>query len=162
MMRTLLILSLFLTVRAAGQGRFTNTDFSRLSWLEGSWKGIAQNAAFYEAWRRVNDSTFLNLGIEIANADTTISESTTLRLRGGSIFLGDKGMVWTASRLVANELVLRNDTARSSNTIIWMHGPADHWITVIEHPKTAVFYDMTRDAALDRKVDAWIRQRSGR
>jgi hypothetical protein len=162
-MRLLLLLLLLPMAHfASAQQEFTAFQFGRLSWLEGSWKGNTQKAPFYEAWRRVDDSTFLNLSIEIRNGDTSITESSTLRLRGGAIQLGEKPTLWTASRLVANELVLRNDTLRFSNTIIWMHSPEDHWITILEHPKATVLYDMTRDAALDRKVTAWIRQRSGR
>jgi hypothetical protein len=137
-------------------------SLGQAGWLQGSWKGMTKTGPFYEAWRVINDSTLLNLAIEIKGGDTLIKESATLSLRQGSIWLGGEPARWKASRVVAGEIVLRNDTLRFSNTIIWMHTPEDHWITILEHPHSTVFYDMSRDAALDRKVEAWIRERARR
>ena len=144
------------------QKTFPSEEFKSLKWLAGSWKGIAVNVGnvpFYEAWRWVNDSTLANLAIEIKNGDTAISESNALHLRNGFIRLGKKPSDWVASRLFPNELVLRNDSLPYSNTIIWLHTKDDHWFTILEHPKSSVYYDMTRDLPLDRKVDAWLGER---
>ncbi|RYZ00733.1 MAG: hypothetical protein EOO11_00480 [Chitinophagaceae bacterium] len=161
-MRPLLLCCLLLVLTPAmAQERADAAAFRQMSWLEGTWKGLANKKPFYEAWRFANDSTIVNLSIEITGTDTLVKESGALRLRGGHIYLGEAPTQWTASRLRAGELVLRNDSLRFSNTIIWLHSPEDHWLTILEHPRSTVFYDMTRDAALDRKVTDWIATRRG-
>lgn len=83
-------------------------------------------------------------------------------LRNAVLTLRGEGISWAASRLVGSELVLRNDTARYSNTIIWLHSAEDHWWTILEHPRSSVSYDMIRDEALTRKLEAWLRTREPR
>ena len=135
---------------------FSAQDMQKLQWLEGSWKGVAGDKPFYEAWRVVNDSVLVNFAITINGKDTLVKESGVLRLRQGHILSGQAPTLWRATRLMPNELVLRNDTLRFSNTIIWLHTKDDHWFTILEHPKSTVYYDMTRDPVLDKKVDAWL------
>ena len=148
-------LILFASLKASGQS-FSTTDIQKLKWLEGSWKGMANDKPFYEAWRFFNDSVLVNFAIEIQNGDTIIKESSALILSGGQVSLGQPPTQWKASRITQNEIVLKNDTLKFSNVIIWLHTKEDHWFTVLEHPRSTVYYDMVRDAALNRKVDAWL------
>ncbi|GAA4329098.1 hypothetical protein [Flaviaesturariibacter amylovorans] len=157
-----LLLCLLHSLCAGAQERVDAASLQQMSWLVGSWKGTANKKPFYEAWRFANDSTMVNFSIEVTGTDTLVKESGALRVRGGLLYLGAAPTQWTATRLRAGELVLRNDSLRFSNTIIWLHSPEDHWLTILEHPKSTVFYDMTRDATLDRKVTDWIAQRRGR
>ena len=144
------------SIAGVGQKNFNPVDFQKSKWLQGSWKGMSAKEPFYEAWRLVNDSTLANLAIEIKCNDTLIKESGALMLRNRKITLGQQPVMWETSRFNANELVLKNDTLRFSNVITWLHTKDDHWFTILEHPKSTVYYDMTRDASLDRKVDAWL------
>ena len=153
---------LLLSVTAKSQQKFATSDFKQMKWLEGSWKGYAGSTLFYEGWRVVNDSVMVNFAIEIKNSDTIIRESSALLLRNGRITLGQIPSQWTASRITPNELVLKNDTLSYSNVIIWLHTKDDHWFTILENPKSTIYYDMTRDVALDKKLDDWIRQRRKR
>lgn len=157
-MRTaLLLFALVSVLTSSGQRNFTSAEFASLKWLEGSWKGTTGKEPFYEAWRLVNDSVLVNFAIEIKGTDTLVSESNGLLLRGGRLVLGKGPVQWTATRLLSNEIVLKNDSAAYSNTILWLHTRDDHWFTILEHPKSTAYYDMTRDAALDKKVEEWIK-----
>jgi hypothetical protein len=141
---------------AGAQKAFTLAEFRSLDWLQGTWKGSTGTKNFYEAWRWANDSTLVNFSIEIKDADTLVRETDALVLRSGRIMLGRPPAQWQATRLQKNELVLKNDTLRYSNTIIWGHTPDNHWLTVLEHPGSTVFYDLTKEAVLDRVVDKWV------
>jgi hypothetical protein len=150
-----LILMLFIGFQANCQSRFNSADLRKMKWLEGTWKGIANGEPFYEAWKFVNDSVMVNFGIDVKNGDTLIEESAPMILSRGEIWMGQT-IRWKASRLVGNEIVLKNDTAKFSNTIIWMHTSDDHWFTILEHPGSTSYYDMIRDQALDKKLEVWI------
>ena len=156
-MQFIFILALLLTTSLTfAQKKFTSQEFASLKWLQGSWKGMAGDKPFYEAWRWVNDSVLVNFVIEIKNNDTLITESGALLLKNGLITLGQKPSQWQATRLMPNEIVLKNDSLPYSNTIVWLHTTDDHWFTILEHPKSTVYYDMRKDAALDRKVSEWL------
>ncbi len=150
------ILITLLTTTVFAQKEFTPSEFKLLKWLQGAWKGTTGKEPFYEAWRLANDSTLVNFSIQIRNGDTLVKEADALALRNGKILLGQKPAQWQANRLQQNEIVLKNDTLRFSNTIIWLHTRDDRWFTILEHPKSTVYYDMTKDAALDRKVEGWL------
>ena len=102
-----IITVLFVSVTAFSQKNFTQQEFTALKWLQGSWKGMAGDKPFYEAWRWVNDSVLVNFEIEIKNNDTLISESSALLLKNGKITLGQKPNQWQAFRLMPNEIVLK-------------------------------------------------------
>lgn len=149
------IFLIIFSLTSTGQTANTGNDFQKLKWLQGSWKGSANNQPFYEGWRLFNDSTLVNFSIEIKDKDTVIKESSALLFRNKKIVLGQETQ-WQATRITENEIVLKNDTPRFSNTIIWLHTGSDHWLTILEHPKSTVYYDMVRDADLDRKLEQWI------
>ena len=158
-MRKLFILFLLLDATPDAKSQITPlSGLQKLKWLQGAWKGSAGAEPFYEGWRFYNDSILVNFAIEIKGRDTVIKESSALVLRNGQLTLGQKPAQWAATPLTANELVLRHDTLKYSNTIIWLHTKEDHWFTILEHPRSTVYYDMSRDPVLDEKLEMWIRQ----
>ena len=152
----LLLFILLLDLTALGQSTYQQSDFKNMEWLLGSWKGLNKGEFFYEAWQKANDSTIVNFSIEIKNGDTLIKETGALFLRNDRIFHGHKPVLWNASRIMANQIVLNNDTLKYSNSIIWLHTNEDHWFTILENPRSTVYYDMTREPKLDKKIGEWI------
>ena len=132
---------------------------SKMKWLQGSWVGMAGNAPFNEGWRFLNDSTLVNFAIEINGTDTLIRESGVLMMRNKEITLRNGKVQWKGTRLTGNELVLKNDSLPYSNTIIWLCTRDDHWFTILEHPKSTVYYDIVRDPLLDQKLETYLSQR---
>jgi len=128
-------------------------QLSKMEWLVGSWKGISNNVPFFEGWRKLNDSTMVNFGIEVKGKDTIVKAADQLAIRGQDFFLGKLPNFWLGARLTDNQIVLRNDSLRFSNRIIWLHTKEDHWFTILEHPVRTVYYDLTRVAAFDPHVD---------
>jgi hypothetical protein len=128
-------------------------ELSKMEWLVGSWKGMSNNVPFYEGWRKLNDSTMINFGIEVKGKDTIVKAADQLAIRGQDFFLGKLPNFWLGARLTDNEIVLRNDSLKYSNRIIWLHTKEDHWFTILEHPVRTVYYDLTRVAAFDPHVD---------
>ena len=141
------------------QQRTPKEDFNKMKWLIGSWKGVANNRPFYEAWRRVNDSVYVNFSIEIKNGDTVVSEGSPIYRELGSVYLGQSPARWKLTRLTDDEMVFENDTLKFSNKIIWHHTLIDHWYTELVNPDNRIAkYDIIRMPELDAVVDRFIQQ----
>ena len=141
----------FLSIKA--QLPATRPQLSKMEWLVGNWKGISNNVPFYEGWRKLNDSTLVNFAIEVKGKDTAVRVADQLAVRGQDFFLGKLPNFWLGARLTDNQIVLRNDSLKFSNRIIWLHTKDDHWFTILEHPLRTVYYDLTRVVAFDFHVD---------
>ncbi len=141
------------SIASKAQQPSVKPQLSKMEWLVGSWKGISNNVPFFEGWRKLDDSTMINFGIEVKGKDTIVKAADQLAIRGQDFFLGKLPNFWLGARLTDNQIVLRNDSLRFSNRIIWLHTKDDHWFTILEHPVRTVYYDLTRVAAFDPHVD---------
>ncbi len=132
-----------------------------IAWLEGNWKGMFNNAPFYEAWRKVTDSVMVNFTIEIKGTDTLVKENGAIRLmKKNRGFVGTDAS-WQIESLSGDKIVLKNDTLKYANRIIWSHAPNDHWLAEIHNPKGIIKYDLQRIAWLDEPVNRFIRKAKG-
>ena len=122
---------------------FTRSDFSKLTWLEGSWQGSAPGErTYYERYHVVNDST-----IEISY----FSDSTMSRVVGhGRIYLSAGGIyhtfgsgTWAATR--ADETgVYFIPRLNAHNTFAWSVESPDSWTATLRsgvggHDRVTVF-----------------------
>jgi hypothetical protein len=129
---------------------------NRMSWLVGTWKGMYNGQPFYEAWRKAGDNVLVNFTIEIKGKDTVVKEGTAIVANGNKVVFGTAPNQWTLKRLMGNEIMFENDTMRYSNRIIWFHTPDDHWLTILQHPKSTMYYDMIKQPQLEAVVDRFI------
>jgi hypothetical protein len=130
-----------------------------ITWLEGSWKGMYNNAPFYEAWRKVTDSVMVNFTIEIKGTDTIVKENGAIRLMKQNRGFVGRDASWELESLSADKIVLKNDTLKYANRIIWSHASNDHWLTEIHNPKSIIRYDLERVPWLEDVVNRFIRRR---
>jgi hypothetical protein len=128
-----------------------------LAWLEGSWKGMYNNAPFYEAWRKATYSVLVNFTIEIKGTDTVVKENGAIRLMKRFQDFAGRDASWSIDMLTSDKIVLRNDTLQYANRIIWSHSTADHWLTEIHNPKGIIRYDLERVPWLEDVVNRFIR-----
>ena len=129
-----------------------------IAWLEGNWKGTYNNAPFYEAWRKATDSVMVNFTIEIKGNDTIVKENGAIRLmKLNRDFIG-RDASWKLESLSGDKIVLKNDTLKYANRIIWSHSPNDHWLTEIHNPKGVIHYDLERVPWLEEVVNRFIRK----
>jgi hypothetical protein len=161
-MKTVLTLAILIISSAANSQSTSREKFDQMQWLVGSWKGMAGNDAFYEAWRRVNDSVYVNFSIEFKNGDTVVREGSPIHIMKGEIFLGVPPTYWKLTKLKVDEIKFENDTLKFSNKILWQHTKDDHWFTELKHPKTTVTYDLIRMPELDGVVDRFIQKMTGK
>ncbi len=60
-----ILILLAMVLACKGYSQNAGADPKQIEWLQGSWMGMYNNAPFFEAWRKVNDSVFVNFKIEI-------------------------------------------------------------------------------------------------
>lgn len=104
--RSGLLLALVTLVACAGEvpavstptAKVSVTDFGRLRWIEGRWRGAQQGGApFYEAYRFQDDSTMWSYSF----ADSTMRtprDSSIIAFRGDTVTSGDP-IAWRAVHL---------------------------------------------------------------
>lgn len=154
--------SLFITGCLAQKGNNTedkkvNLSIKQVEWLQGNWKGTYNNAPFYEAWRKATDSIMVNFRIEIKGNDTIVKENGAIRLMKGHEGYASKNASWELESLSDDMIVLKNDTLKYSNKIIWSHSPNDHWLTELHGPSGIINYDLERVPWLDEVVNRFMR-----
>ena len=87
-------------VPAPTPGAFATTDFAKLRWLEGRWRGFMPDGGkFYESYVLENDSTI----IKYSYADTTFrnpSDRSVIALRGTTVSNdSENGAHWVVTRI---------------------------------------------------------------
>ena len=135
----------------------------KLDWLVGSWQGTYKDAPFYESWRKVNDSVYVNFTIEIKGTDTIVKENGGILLT--PVFRGFLGKTtnWELVSLTEDKIVLKNDTSKYANRITWSHSADDHWLTEIINPGgNTINYDMQKVPWLEPATDKFILRAGGR
>jgi hypothetical protein len=130
-----------------------------IEWLQGSWMGQYNNAPFYEAWRKFTDSVMVNFTIQIKGTDTIVKENGAIRLMKQKPGFAGMDASWELESLSGDKIVLKNDTLKYANRIIWSHSPNDHWLTEIHNPGGRIFkYDLERVPWLEEVVNRFIRK----
>lgn len=105
---------------------FSQSDFQKLRWLEGTWRGSAGGeGAFYEGYRFINDTT---IEIEFFT-DSTLSKSNgsgMVRLSDNSIINGAGSTFWSATS-VDNTSIHFAPKQNASNYFSWEKESNDVW-----------------------------------
>ena len=156
-MKTRLIASIiFLAITSSGDAQNKTHSLQKAEWLVGSWQGTYNGQPFYEAWRKLNDATMLNFTIEIKGKDTVINENAIIRVSKNDSFYRTKEASWNLVELGDSVMVLGNDSLKFANRIRWSRSPGDHWIAIIENPKSTISYDLVRIPWMDRLIDKYL------
>ena len=126
---------------------FASTDFAKLKWLEGTWRGSAPGQdPFYERYHFVNDST-----IEISYyRDSTLTRETgtgRVYLTVGRIFHTTGPGRWGATRVDSSGIYFIPQV-NARNTFAWAYQSGDSWTATLRSGasgrETVTVYDMKR------------------
>lgn len=125
-------------------GRFSLQDFTRLRWLEGSWRGrLPDGGYFYERYQILDDSTIAMRGF----ADSTftrVADSARIGLRGGTIIDEGGSAPWVATRLDSSAVEFAS-TLDASNGFTWTRESPDRWTATLRstdrqrRPRTTIY-----------------------
>lgn len=126
---------------------FAATDFAKLKWLEGTWRGSAPGQEpFFERYRFINDST-----IEISYfRDSTLARETgsgRVYLTVGRIYHTSGPGRWGATRVDASGIYFIPQV-NARNTFAWAYQSPDAWTATLRSSasgrETVTVYDMKR------------------
>jgi hypothetical protein len=118
------------TAVTSSTAQFSVSDFARLRWIEGDWRGaLPKGGFFYERYQFVDDSTIAMHGYDDANF-SRVSDSATIVLRNGAVVDIGASAQWRASRLDENNIDF-SPGAGASNRFLWTRESADRWTATI-------------------------------
>lgn len=126
---------------------FQASDFAKLHWLEGTWRGTSPGqSTVFERYRFVNDST-----IEITYfADSTLARETgtgRVYLTVGRIYHTFGPGRWGATRLDQSGVYFIPQV-NARNTFAWAYGSPDTWTATLRSGasgrETVTVYEMKR------------------
>jgi len=128
------------TVSCAGSGAeashgppYAGSDFARLRWLEGTWRGMgAGQPAFFEGYRFISDTSVRILYY----ADSTLSivaDSGSVLLANGQIEHRAGGGLWAATWVSPDSAVFAPKAA-VTNSFSWVRAAADSWTAILRTP----------------------------
>jgi hypothetical protein len=122
----------------------TMTDFGKLRWLDGSWRGtLPKGGYFYERYEFVDDSTITMHGY----ADSTFSaanDSAQIVFRGNKVYDRGVSAEWIASR-VDEKSIEFSPVKNASNSFVWNPVSNDQWTATLKSANgISTNYDMQR------------------
>ena len=85
----LFIIILFWFIAGCSENKSTidiETQFDRLTFLEGTWRGQDGDNYFYENWQKQSDTSLNGMGYGLEGIDTTFSETLRILKTSGKIF----------------------------------------------------------------------------
>jgi hypothetical protein len=132
-------------------------SITKMSWLVGSWKGMAGNEPFYEAWRKASPTELRQYGIKITKNDTTISQIGKIQIAGEKATYGDERNSWALNSLTNDQMIFVNPKISFPNTITWKKMPNGHWYCLLNTNEQKIEYDIVQLPSLDKTVDRWIK-----
>ena len=136
------------TVGSAVKKEFSQSDFQKLRWLEGTWRGSAGGKdGFYEGYRFINDTA---IEIEFF-ADSTLSKINgkgMIKLSDKSIINGAGSTFWAATS-VDDRSIHFAPMQNVSNYFSWEKESQDVWIARLKNfdsqgKQTEMVYRMER------------------
>lgn len=110
-----------------GKTNYTQADFEKLRWLEGSWRGADANGKnpFYERYRFVGDSKIETDSFSDSTFSKVDNQSGTY-LENGSIYHRSGNNLWTVTRLDDSTIEF-SPQEKVANSFKWKKESADAW-----------------------------------
>ena len=109
----------------------TAEQFASLSWLIGEWRGSGgQYPAFYESYRRVNDSTIQMK----AWADSTFvvaTDSSEIAWRAGAVRSSSDGIVKNVLVRISGDSLYFANAAGQGGEFVWARETPDRWTAIL-------------------------------
>jgi hypothetical protein len=108
--------------------KFAVTDFRKMAWLEGNWRGRQNDTTFfYETYHIVDDSTMLQ-GTFTDSTFKVKSDSAMIAIRGDQILDGGR-TPWHATKVDSASVEFQRPNAK--DFFVWTRETPDRWIARI-------------------------------
>jgi acetyl esterase/lipase len=119
---------LYRVAREVSESRFSQSDFQKLRWIEGAWRGSDGGPnAFYEIYHFVNDRT---IEIQYFGNDETLSQikrKGSVSLLNGAILHRDESGIWAATS-VDGKSIHFEPKENANNSFSWERQSSGLWL----------------------------------
>lgn len=113
--------------------KFTGADIARLKWIEGTWRGMDGDKAFYERYKIENTT----LEVEGLNADGSVKgEPDRFELKNGEFGNGEGDKRSAASEITADYIQFVPAVPGKSNRFRFERQSNGTWRALLEWPAT--------------------------
>jgi len=129
--------------------QFSQSDFQKLRWLEGTWRGSAiGQKVFYERYRFANDTTLETESFGPDQTLTRVKGKGTVVILNGAILHRSESGVWAATA-VDDKSIHFEPKEKVSNSFSWEKESSDVWLARLKSPdrqgkQTETVYRMER------------------
>ncbi len=120
----------------------TGGNLKALRWIEGNWKGMDGNNAFYEIYHFKNDSTLVITSYHWNGKDSSKTSTSSVRRKEGSFYLGDN-FNWKVTQL-SESSVFMEPVFKAANTVLWKKKDQNTWEAILEARSGRKLYTMER------------------
>jgi hypothetical protein len=122
--------------------RYSKTDLKKISWIEGNWKGMDGDDAFYEIYRLANDSTLEITSYSWNGSDSSKTSRAYLRWNKDAYYLGDS-LNWKVTA-ITDESISMDPNFKAYNTILWKKNNDGSWDAVLNSKRGEKVYKMEK------------------
>ena len=138
---SLLTLAIF-SFKCSFSQHSNNGNLKALAWIEGNWRGMDGNNAFYEIYHIKDDSTLVITSYEWNGKDSSKTSISKLRSKDGSYYLGDH-FNWKVMDISEGSIFMQ-PVFKAANTILWKKKDLNTWEAILESKSGRKVYIMER------------------
>ena len=128
------------------------SDFKKMEWLIGTWKGQVDGHPFYENWTKTSETTLENINFSICNGDTVVEGRSKIEVRNNKIAYTSNNLIWELKDLTDNQVVFEN--SRFGETFTFTKKENGEWNAHLKYPNSKVEYTLSRTKSISELLSA--------
>jgi dienelactone hydrolase len=146
MKATFLTLLLAMVLLTSCQAQKNSTDFKKLDWLIGTWKGETNDQPFYENWTKLSDTEFDNANYSICNGDTIRGGHSKIQFQNGKIVFTSDNQIWELKDL--NDTLAVFENLQRGEKFTFSQTASGSWRANLKYPKAQVEYLLSKTSSI--------------
>jgi dienelactone hydrolase len=141
---TSLLLTTWLLSSCQTQGQ--PSDFKKMEWLIGTWKGQVNGHPFYENWTKTSETTFENINFSICNGDSVVGGRSKIEVRNNKIAYTSDNLIWELKDLTDNQVIFEN--SRLGQTFTFTKKENGDWNANLKYPSSRIEYTLSKTKSI--------------
>jgi len=125
----------------------SKADLTKIKWIAGNWRGMADGKPFYELYEFTNDSTLRITGYDWDGKDSSNASYSYVAWKDGAYYLGDSLNYKTT--LIDSSKIEMVPNYKANNDILWKFVNDTTWAAILEGKKKTVEYKMEKLPSID-------------
>jgi dienelactone hydrolase len=128
------------------QTKDNTTDFKKMDWLIGTWKGETNGQPFYENWIKLSDTEFDNMNYSICNGDTIRGGHSRIEIVNGKITYTSGSQFWGLKELTDSVIVFEN--TQYGEKFTFTKTAKGEWRAHLQYPRNQIEYILSKSISI--------------